>query len=456
MATTLDLMEYSSDVLARAAYVTDDAGSNVYNLAQSNIGSGFQNLTIRSIVSAAGLGDTVHGRFRVLFKAGTSNDLIIISAYLGESAGGASPQNFKTSPAKVQLLFSGNAGVTITASGTQWSDWVSFTTDGTVDLLVSIATGNNNYISGKSSGAYGAGYKSGNNAATDEVTGYTWQAGYSYIVYQVESTSTLNCFSESSIKTQGSYSLKGVATTSALNKTLTRTIGSPIDLTGVDILKFDIRSTRTGSNIKIGIHDSGGTTTEVTPNITDANTWQLVVWDISAVANADKDAIDSIIVTIANADSANTFYIDNFLSAEDVTVTAEPIIVTTAMSSSGAVIFLGYGYVYEESSSGEAMDVSARTKASVGNTLLKRKNLKYIYHMMNTHGKDVTMTIYIDGTAHSHTFTINTTTRKMRRIEDVPNMEGHKFDVKLSCDDVTDTDLEIYAPIALHHTTYGE
>ena len=31
----------------------------------------------------------------------------------------------------------------------------------------------------------------------------------------------------------------------------------------------------------------------------------------SAVSNANKDAIDSIIITIVNADAANTFYIDN-------------------------------------------------------------------------------------------------------------------------------------------------
>ena len=59
---------------------------------------------------------------------------------------------------------------------------------------------------------------------------------------------------------------------------------------------FDIRSTRTGSNIKIGIHDTGGTTTEITPNITNANAYQTVTWDISGVSNANKDAIDKFII----------------------------------------------------------------------------------------------------------------------------------------------------------------
>jgi len=123
---------------------------------------------------------------------------------------------------------------------------------------------------------------------------------------------SLQSYSEPTLVTQGSYALKGIATiTASLNKTLTKTIASPIDLTGVSTIGFDIQSTRTGSNIKLGIHDSGGTWTEVTPNITAANGYQSVVWDISSVADSDKNAIDSIRITIANADADNTFYVDN-------------------------------------------------------------------------------------------------------------------------------------------------
>ena len=122
---------------------------------------------------------------------------------------------------------------------------------------------------------------------------------------------TLQCGSESTIKTQGSYALKGIATTDAINDTLTRTVSPTINLSGISRIKFGIRASRTGSNIKIGFHDSGGTTTEVTPNIASANTFQTVTLNMSAVSNANKDVINSIIITILNADAANTFYIDN-------------------------------------------------------------------------------------------------------------------------------------------------
>jgi len=62
--------------------------------------------------------------------------------------------------------------------------------------------------------------------------------------------------SEASIKTQGSYAIKSTApVTTSLNKTLTRTVSPTINLSNKGPIKFDMRASRTGSNIKIGIHD---------------------------------------------------------------------------------------------------------------------------------------------------------------------------------------------------------
>ncbi|HDY87604.1 MAG TPA: hypothetical protein ENH82_05735 [bacterium] len=119
-------------------------------------------------------------------------------------------------------------------------------------------------------------------------------------------------YSEDTIKEQGDYSLKVNATiTDSLNETLTRTVSPTIDLSGMSMIKFDARSSRTGTNFKIGIHDAGGTTTEHTVNIASINVWQEESWDISGVADGNKDAIDQIKITVTNADSANTLYIDN-------------------------------------------------------------------------------------------------------------------------------------------------
>jgi nucleoid DNA-binding protein len=263
----------------------------------------------------------------------------------------------------------------------------------------------------------------------------------------------LQSYSEATIKTQGSYALKAVAAiTDSLNKTLTKTFASPLDLSGVNTLKLDMRATRTGSNIKLGLHNNitsniltGGTTTtdseysasyitaysddgnintrwasgatfphwwkydfgsgvtkvvtklrmytyssgsydtvknfnvqgsnndstwttlytgigiqttsslwqefifnninyyryykinfidtwsgsettmsiweiemmegvftEFIPTIITADTYETKTWDISAVADADKNAIDTFTITLTNADVANTVYFDNF------------------------------------------------------------------------------------------------------------------------------------------------
>ena len=120
---------------------------------------------------------------------------------------------------------------------------------------------------------------------------------------------SLQSYSEATIKTQGSYALKAVATTGAINKTLTKT-ASLGNLTGVKNLRFDAYALRTGAQWKLGIHDTGGTTTEITPTIATSNTWQPNNWDFSAVSDANKDAIDTLTFTITNADSANTVYLD--------------------------------------------------------------------------------------------------------------------------------------------------
>lgn len=145
--------------------------------------------------------------------------------------------------------------------------------------------------------------------------GYTTNDMLSHIDYVQAGNLNLQCYSESSIKVQGSYSLKGIARiTGSLNDYLQRAVSPTINLTDIIGNKLYIRASRTGSNIKIGIKDSGGVWTEITPNIATANVWQGVDWNISAVSNVNKDVINTIRVTIINASATNTFYLDNMFA----------------------------------------------------------------------------------------------------------------------------------------------
>ena len=128
--------------------------------------------------------------------------------------------------------------------------------------------------------------------------------------------------SEATIKTEGAYSIKVVAPiTASLNSTLTKTFTTTHDLTGVKRIQFDVQAYRIGSNFSVSIIDDvSNCTTTITPNITTVNTFQTVSWDISGVADVNKAVIDRVIITILNADVANTIYLDNFVISQSTDV----------------------------------------------------------------------------------------------------------------------------------------
>ena len=141
-----------------------------------------------------------------------------------------------------------------------------------------------------------------------------WTSSFTVPSSQYQTLGDLQIYSEGTIKQSGNYSVKIIAAlTTSLNQTVTRTVSPTINLTDQDNIKIWVRASRTGTNFKIGLHDSGGTTTESNIAISEADTWEEKTIDISAVANANKDAIDSIILTITNADAENTIYLDEML-----------------------------------------------------------------------------------------------------------------------------------------------
>jgi len=112
---------------------------------------------------------------------------------------------------------------------------------------------------------------------------------------------------------QGSASIKITALiTDSLNDTITRDFGagSEIDISGHDLIKFWIKSSRTGTNLQIGIGESAWDDNTHNIEIDTANKWQEEEWDISGIADADKNAIRYIGLKYTNADAANTIRFD--------------------------------------------------------------------------------------------------------------------------------------------------
>jgi len=162
-----------------------------------------------------------------------------------------------------------------------------------------------------------------------------WDEGFHYVaIGEIELMElSLQCYSESTIITQGTYSLKGFArATDSLNDTLTRIIVSPIDLTDLTKIKLDVRASRTGTNIKARIRDSGGTWSEYSIAIISANTFETKEWDISAISNPNKDAIDRIQFQIIEASGDNIFYLDNMFANWWAKIFTEQIVLSDSFS----------------------------------------------------------------------------------------------------------------------------
>jgi hypothetical protein len=320
MSLEVDYMEYADDEAARAAYVSDGGGSQyppaqsaTYVKATSYLNTSYlphfatdpaKSLTGSHVnncwLSAASA--VANQRFHIdLGEAKIINKILYHNAHNSGGNTNRGVQNFT-------FWGSNDAGDFADLTYSHDGTWVQLTTSqSTLDEHVALDQADPKYITVTNDTAYR--YYAFKFADTWGATDYM---SVRRIELQIDS---LNAFSEASIKVQGSYALKGVASqASSLNKSLTRTVSPVIDLTDKTIIKFDIRASRIGSNLKLGIHDSGGITTEITPNILSADAYQYVVWDLSAVVNADKDAIDQIKITIVNADAENTFYLDNLFA----------------------------------------------------------------------------------------------------------------------------------------------
>lgn len=307
-----DLMEYSSDELAQASWVSSDGDSS------EELIDSYSETNQNEEVSVHGDNRDWAGQKIILASATAISKIKFYLKKINSPTGNCNAQIFAESggvPTGDALATSENVDVSGLSSS---YTLITFT----FATPYSASSGNYciaiHYDSGDSTDYIMAGLDSTSpthegNAFYYDASGWHAVGSWDLIFYLYGIPDpNLQCYSESTIKVQGSYSLKIVAVeTGSLNDTLTKTLTDYLDYSIMDVIKFDIRASRTGSNIKLKIHDTGGTTSEHTINIASADTWQTETWDISGITGTNRDTIDKIIIEIVNADSANTIYIDN-------------------------------------------------------------------------------------------------------------------------------------------------
>jgi hypothetical protein len=326
MPVTIDKFEYATDLAAQAAWRSSAAASH-YPVAQNNT---YVKSTTRyndsyyphnatnpanSLIGGnnqgwvAWNGAKTNQRFHIDLGDGHIINRIYYENYHNSGA--------KTSSGVQNFTLWGSNEATAFAELTYATDtnWTQLTTSqSTFDKHVAANQADPKYIDVTNTTSYRYyAFKFADTYGSNEGDNYM---GLRRVELQIASGMVIS--SESTIKEEGDYSMKVVAPqTTSLNRILTRTCSPTLNFTDQDEIKFKIRSSRTGTNLKIGFHDSGGTTTESNIAISSADTWEEKTIDISAVANANKDAIDSIIITITNADAENIIYLDEMLGYAD-------------------------------------------------------------------------------------------------------------------------------------------
>lgn len=307
----MDYMEYPTDALAQAEYISSDTDpvtliSHTTSNGDGTIGNstGVERRQAQSIE----LSETHKIRgLSIEFGASGGEPIGDVTFRIETNSGGLPSGN----------LANVNATKAITPVASQWNN-VMFDTP--FDLIAGIYwivsvcdnQANNKFWIWRMDGE--GTYLGGCRAASAD-GGSSWSTYTSWdMSFKVYSDYPLQCYSESSIKIQGTYSLRVEAWQGcSLNDTLTRTLvgADKVDLSNIDTLKFYIKASRTGQNIQLQIHDSGGTTTTKDINIS-SDTWEQINWDISEVPNVDKDDIDQILIKITDENSTNIIYIDKF------------------------------------------------------------------------------------------------------------------------------------------------
>jgi hypothetical protein len=140
-----------------------------------NQAGSWNNFTLRQVIASAQLSASGGTKIRITFKAGSAAaGLTLTKVYIGNHPGTGDAYDM-TGP--VQLLFGGSASSGAIASNTtKASDGVPFTRIAGRDLIVAMYTasaGVNNYAKRVTLTGYSNYYKSGDDAATADATGYT-------------------------------------------------------------------------------------------------------------------------------------------------------------------------------------------------------------------------------------------------------------------------------------------
>lgn len=134
-----------------------------------------------------------------------------------------------------------------------------------------------------------------------------------------------------------------------------------------------------------------------------------------------------------------TYYPDPVICYEDFIPTAHHYHNVTGTN------YYGYGGYHYKDGGTDTVSLSLQTGDKACKNILKEKQLEYLYYDINTSGKDVVVTIYMDDVS-IFTKTINTSARTKERLL-LPSKQGYRFSVSITA--VNGRGVVIYEPWAV-------
>lgn len=175
-------------ILKKVSISWVDAAGPLTGNADDNANSGY---THRVLIAAAAISNSGLTYIRVTFESSSVEAWTIDKAYIGQAADAGDAYDFQTTP--TQLLFSGSPGFAIALGTQKVSDQTTFTIPAGKNIIVSFHTSgdsSHDSIRRKTSQAnWTTYYKSGDDAATINATGYGTIATTSEGVMRIEAGS---------------------------------------------------------------------------------------------------------------------------------------------------------------------------------------------------------------------------------------------------------------------------
>lgn len=306
--TELDYMEYATSLTASNTYISSD-GTRTYNASSSIPAMTAINLPSPYYATNSGnlanypawqafdqktsgnyewIDDTTTGWIQI--DVGTNNTKTITKYTLTSG-----PDTDVAGGPRAHQLIGSNYGSRVVLDSRWESTWAVSTAK---SYVLTNQTGYRYYIL---------------NVLTNH-TGSSYVGCQELDLFETASEGNLVAYSEPTIKSQGSYSLKAIAAAdSSSNDTMTRILSPTTNLTSVTNINIDLYSSRTNNNISFILTNTNGITMTNTPVLAAGteNSWQSFQWNIADIADTNKQGITNIIIKVIHAGSANTFYVDN-------------------------------------------------------------------------------------------------------------------------------------------------